>query len=78
MSDRLDVRRMLLARGWDEKSTGMICKGDAVWAPWGSGDSALTSSGRGPRRQRWTVDFGRDVPARVIVAMAEAAAEQAS
>jgi hypothetical protein len=79
MSDRLDVRRMLLARGWAEQEGALVLsKGGAEWACTGCRDSALTARTTGRRTGNapsWTVDFGADVPARVIVAMAEEAAE---
>ncbi|MFK8850431.1 hypothetical protein [Streptomyces sp. Ac-502] len=75
MSERLDVRRMLLARGWTEKRHGLLVKGDASWAATNDcGDSSLSGPARG-RGDRFTFDFPGDVPARVIVAAAEAAAE---
>lgn len=74
MTERLDVRRMLLARGWTEEEHGLLVKGGASWAATNDcGDSSLS----GPARHgdQFTFDFPGDVPARVIVAAAEAAAE---
>lgn len=75
MSQRGDVRRMLLARGWDEGEYAVLHKAGATWAGIARGDSALSGQGRAPWCQQWTVGFNRDVPARVIVAVCEAAAE---
>ncbi|MEU7149141.1 hypothetical protein AB0B15_14065 [Streptomyces sp. NPDC045456] len=76
MSERLDVRRMLLARGWTEKRHGLLEKGGASWAAVNDcGDSSLSGPRRGRPDDRFTFDFPGDVPARVIVAAAEAAAE---
>ncbi|MFK8844747.1 hypothetical protein [Streptomyces sp. Ac-502] len=48
MSERLDVRRMLLARGWTEKRHGLLVKGDASWAATNDcGDSSLSGPARG-------------------------------
>ena len=76
MSERLDVRRMLLHRDWAEDYTlGPLRKGGAVWAVTNDcGDSGL--SGRG-RKQTYTIEFPSHVPARVIVAACEAATEKA-
>lgn len=72
MSDRLDVRRMLLRRGWTEHRHGVIRKGHAVWAVAnGAGDSFLDVPSR---RGTHVVEFPGGVPARVIVAACEAAA----
>lgn len=74
MSDRLDVRRMLLRRGWTE-DRGELCllrKNGSVWAASGAGDSSV--SGPSSRGGLWTVGFDYTVPARVIVATCEAAA----
>lgn len=75
MSQRLDVRRMLLRRGWTEDHEGILRKGHALWAPTNnSGDSGLDGRGaRGGRGPRYTVEFSGDVPARVIAATCEAA-----
>jgi hypothetical protein len=69
MGQRFDVRRMLLARGWQEDPTlRLLLRKDGV--RWGSpGEyrgSCLSADG-------WTVDFPASVPASVIVAAAEAA-----
>lgn len=75
MSLRLDVRRMLLKRGWTEES-GELCllrKEGSVWAATGRGDSSV--SGPAGRGELWTVGFDNSVPARVIVATCEAAAD---
>jgi hypothetical protein len=77
VSARGDVRRMLLRRGWTEGEYAVLRKRAATWAGWSHGDSALSGPGRsrpGRQRSQWTVDFGADVPAAVIAAMAEAAA----
>lgn len=71
---RLDVRRMLLKRGWQEpKGPGRTMeKGRAVWATTNaSGDSTLTAFRNG--RGEFTIGFTDEVPARVIVATCEAA-----
>ncbi|GCD44127.1 hypothetical protein [Streptomyces paromomycinus] len=76
MSERLDVRRMLLARGWTEKRSGLLMKGGACWAVTNDcGDSSLSGPRRGRCDGQFTFDFPGDVPARVIVSAAEAAAE---
>jgi hypothetical protein len=74
MSERLDVRRMLLQRGWTEDADGGLRKADAFWAAFNnSGDSGVGGPGR--RGGRCSVAFDADVPARIIVATCEAAAE---
>jgi hypothetical protein len=78
MSERLDVRRMLLRRGWTEDSD-IVCllrKSGCVWAAIGAGDSSV--SGPSSRGGLWTVGFDNTVPARVIVATCEAAAGEAA
>lgn len=75
-SSRLDVRKMLLNRDWQEpKGIGRVMeKGRAVWAPSNaSGDSALSAYRDG--RPEFTIGFPKDCPARVIVAACEAAQE---
>jgi hypothetical protein len=70
MSERLDVRKMLVRRGWDEGSDQCLRKNGALWvAINSSGDSGLD----GPN-QTYSVTFNADVPARIIVATCEAAA----
>lgn len=79
MSQRLDVRKMLLKRGWREpRGIGRVAvKGDAVWAPSNDhGDSSL-SARRGDQTM-YTIGFASDVPTRVIVAACEAAASRPS
>lgn len=75
MSDRLDVRRMLLRRGWTEDAAELclLRKNGSVWAASGAGDSSV--SGPTSRGDLWTVGFDNTVPARVIVATCEAAAQ---
>ncbi|WP_159029689.1 hypothetical protein [Streptomyces marincola] len=73
MAERLDVRRMLLRRGWVEDGHGVLRKDGAVFGSTGAGDAFLSGPGRG-RRGEWTADFPSGVCARVIVAAAEAAA----
>lgn len=76
MSRRLDVRNMLIDRGWEEpKGFGRTAeKGRAVWAPSNErGDSSLSAYRDG--RAEFTIGFAGDVPARVIVAACEAAQE---
>lgn len=71
---RLDVRRMLLKRGWQEpKGIGRTMeKGRAVWAISNRyGDSSLTAFRDG--RGEFTIAFTSEVPALVIVATCEAA-----
>jgi hypothetical protein len=71
---RLDVRKMLLKRNWQEpKGFGRTMeKGRAVWATSNaSGDSVLTAFRDG--RAEFTIGFTSEVPARVIVAACEAA-----
>jgi len=74
MSVRLDVRRMLLRRGWTEDGSelGLLRKNGSVWATYGPGDSSVSGPTR--RGDLWTVGFDNTVPARVIVAACEAAA----
>lgn len=72
MSQRLDVRRMLIKRGWAEDREGCLRKGGALWASHNTvGDSGLDGPG-----QRYNIAFDSDVPARIIVAACEAAAER--
>jgi hypothetical protein len=74
MSERLDVRRMLLRRGWTEGRDRMLRKNGALWTCINDcGDSGLDSPDK-----TWTVEFDSGVPARVIVAACEAAAEVAA
>jgi hypothetical protein len=71
---RLDVRKMLLKRGWQEpKGWGRTMeKGRAVWATTNaSGDSSLTAYRDG--HSEFTLGFSSEVPARVIVAACEEA-----
>jgi hypothetical protein len=71
---RLDVRRMLLKRGWHEpKGPGRTMeRGRAVWATSNRcGDSSLTAYRDG--RGEFTIAFTSEVPARVIVAACEIA-----
>lgn len=76
MSERLDVRRMLLQRGWTEDAEGGLRKADAFWGAFNNcGDSGLSAPGR--RSSRCTVTFEADVPARIIVATCEAAVGEA-
>jgi hypothetical protein len=74
VSDRLDVRRMLLKRGWAEgPGRGTIRKNAATWAVVSdAGDGFLGGPSR--RGGEYCVDFPSDTPARVIVAACEAAA----
>jgi hypothetical protein len=72
MGQRLDVRRMLLARGWTETRLCVLTKGDVLWASQNDcGDSGIDYCGP----KRWSVEFNNDVPARIIVALAETAAK---
>lgn len=74
MAGRLDVRRMLIRRGWQHRRGGYLAveKGNVCWAPVNEhGDSSLSLYE--DRRALFTVGFGGDVPARVIVAACEAA-----
>jgi hypothetical protein len=76
MGKRFDVRRMLLARGWEEDPTlHLLLRKDGV--TWGSpGEhrgSCLSGGDIGAGHVLWTVDFPASVPASVIVAAAEAA-----
>lgn len=74
MKLRLDVRRMLLKRGWSEpKGPGRTMeKGRAVWATINAcGDSSLTAYRNG--RAEFTLEFTSSTPARVIVATCETA-----
>ncbi len=69
MSERLDVRRMLLRRGWTEGRDLMLRKNGALWAVGSDcGDSGLDAPDG-----KWSVAFDSGVPARVIVAACEAA-----
>lgn len=71
MSLRLDVRRMLLARGWKQEDGWVLKKGTVLWCPQNDrGDSGLQDDGR----RHYSIEFNGDVPARIIVATAEAAA----
>lgn len=76
MSERLDVRRMLLRRGWTEGTDGCLRKNGALWAAHNTaGDSGLDATGaRGHHSQRWNITFDAGVPARIITATCEAAA----
>lgn len=61
---------MLLRRGWTE-DRGLLRKNGAVWAATNnSGDSGLDG-----RDRKYGVDFASSVPARVIVATCEEAAQ---
>jgi hypothetical protein len=72
MSLRLDVRRMLLRRGWTEGADLMLRKNGALWTTVNHcGDSGLDSPNR-----TWSVAFDSGVPARVIAAACEAAAQR--
>ena len=67
MSHRLDVRRMLLKRGWTEDHDGVLHKYGAIWAPVNqAGDSGIDAAGAA-----YGLGFNADVPARVITAVAE-------
>lgn len=70
MADRLDVRRMLLRRGWSEDGglPPVLRKNGAVWAAF-AGDSQLD----GPDG-KYSIAFGARTPARVIVTACEEAA----
>jgi hypothetical protein len=71
MGRRLDVRRMLLARGRQEGPTLwlLLRNGDLVWgSPTEHRDSALYAT-----RAGYQIQFPGDMPARVIVAACEAA-----
>lgn len=70
MAERLDVRRMLLRRGWTEGSDlSVLRKNGALWAVTSdAGDSGLDG-----RDQKYTIAFDSGVPARVIVAACEEA-----
>lgn len=64
---------MLLRRGWTEDHEGFLRKGGALWTATNDrGDSGIDGPG-----QKWSVAFDGDVPAPVIVAAAEAAAQTA-
>lgn len=79
MALRLDVRRMLLKRGWTEETgeVSLLRKNGSVWAAANhAGDSSV--SGPTSRGGEWTVSFDAGVPARVIVATCEAAAGTAA
>jgi hypothetical protein len=71
MSERLDVRRMLLRRGWVE-DRDLLCvlrKNGAVWALANTaGDSGLDGLDG-----KYTIAFDSGVPARVVVAACEEA-----
>lgn len=71
MGERLDVRRMLLRRGWTEGSDLCVLrKNGAVWALANTaGDSGLDG-----RDNKYSIAFDSGVPARVIVAACEEAA----
>ncbi|MFI6117442.1 hypothetical protein [Kitasatospora sp. NPDC051164] len=70
MSQRLDVRRMLLKRGWTEGPDGCLRKGSALWvASNDNGDSGLDGADGA-----YSIPFIADVPARVITAIAETVA----
>lgn len=74
MSERLDVRRMLLRRGWTEdRGLGSLRKNGALWVVLNDcGDSGLDGLDR-----KYSVEFDSGVPARVIVGACEAAAGKA-
>lgn len=77
MAERLDVRRMLLRRGWTEAQLGVIRKNGAVWSVVNdAGDSFLDGPARGGKGRAFAAEFTGNVPARVIVAACEAAASQ--
>ncbi len=72
MSERLDVRRMLLKRGWEEHGRigGPLSKGRASWGTVNqSGDSSLSLYDG--KYAEFTIEFPRPVPARLIVAACE-------
>lgn len=73
MSERLDVRRMLLRRGWteDRKLWPVLRKNGAHWAP----TNNCGDSGFGAAENEYTINFDSGVPARVIVAACEEAAK---
>lgn len=67
MAQRLDVRRMLLRRGWTEDHEGILRKNGALWCATNqSGDSGVEAAGCA-----YGVNFNADVPARIITAIAE-------
>jgi hypothetical protein len=70
MSERLDVRKMLLRRGWVEGSgLCVLRKNGAVWALANSaGDSGVDGI-----HGKYSIAFDSGVPARVIVAACEEA-----
>jgi hypothetical protein len=69
---RLDVRRMLLARGWQEIDHGLLSRNN-VTVSYSGTDVFVT--GLGARGSRATTDFPSSIPARVIVAMCESWAD---
>lgn len=71
MGERLDVRRMLLRRGWTEGSDlCVLSKNGTVWAlANNAGDSGLDG-----RDGKYSIAFDSGVPSRVIVAACEEAA----
>jgi hypothetical protein len=67
MSERLDVRRMLLRRGWTEDHEGFLWRNGAMWTALNAaGDSGVTA-----RERAYDIQFNGDVPARIITAIAE-------
>jgi hypothetical protein len=71
MDRRLDVRRILLARGWQEDPElwPLLRTGDLTWgSPNEHRDLSLHAA-----RDGWQVEFLGNVPAPVIVAACEAA-----
>ena len=68
MSNRLDVRRMLLARNWVEKDFGLLKKSGTSVSVSGS-DVFVTGPAKGGAG--FTTVVIADAPARVIVALCE-------
>ncbi|MFV8127498.1 hypothetical protein [Streptomyces syringium] len=66
---RYDVRRMLIARGWAQDGEWFMRKNNVLWT-----ETAGRASGLDGPDGRYVVEFASDVPARVIVAACEAAA----
>jgi hypothetical protein len=73
MDRRVDVRRMLLARGWQEdpKLWLLLRKGDLTWGSPNEYRDPSRSSAEGG----WQIQFPGDEPARVIVAACETAGQ---
>jgi hypothetical protein len=66
---RDDVRDRLRAKGWRENNEGFMVKNGALWTEI---NSSLESGLDAPDKA-WQIEFGKAVPAAVIVAACEAA-----